>query len=61
LQKIKVFEADRETAMALNHHGRQSQFSVVSSLGFEAAARLLKRSLIDRSVSLLSRENSLFG
>ncbi len=32
-----------------------------SGPGFEPAARLLKRFLIRRCVSLLSRENSLFG
>ena len=34
---------------------------VAACPGFEPAARLLKRSLIRRCVSLLSRENSLFG
>ena len=40
---------------------RGASRKVAACPGFKPAARLLKRSVIRRCVSLLSRENSLFG
>jgi len=58
-RKNDGFAAPYLSLNASNNDRRQSQVSVVAGPEFEPAARLLKRSLILRCFSLLSREKSL--